>query len=409
MKLHSFKKENKTVVVHNTDVSDRDLLIKMMKEEWGDENIIPISNYNTFKLKSLVKDTSRFYGIPFDEVNKALAPVEDDVKKAVFEPGTDKNLFVLEYEDALKHSKSFRDFVEKYPEVAEPIQVLFKQNKAIGRHAGGCIVSENIAERMPLIKARGELQTPWVEGMNYKHLETMGWIKFDLLGLETLRIIERAIELILQRREGIANPTFDQVRSWFEEKMDPKKLDMNDQHVYKHVYEEGRFAGIFQLANKGARNLFMKAKPKSIIDIATLTSIYRPGPLTAKVDKLYIEAKENADKIDYGHPLIKDILEETVGCLRGSSLVKTEEGDLRIDEITEKQMIGVEIPSYNVETGEIEKDVIVAAKFMGVKNTLTIELEDGKSITLTEDHRVWTGRGWVEAGQLTIEDSILGI
>jgi DNA polymerase-3 subunit alpha len=299
----------------DTDVSDRDLLISLMKEEWGDENIVPISNYNTFKLKSLVKDISRFYGIPFDEVNSALAPVENDVKKAVFKPGTDKNLFVLEYDDAYKHSKSFRGFIEKYPEVAEPIQVLFKQNKALGRHAGGCIVSERIAERMPLIKAKGELQTPWAEGMNYKHLETFGWIKFDLLGLETLRIIERTIELILKRHEGIKRPTFSDIRDWFDKHMDPKNIDLDDQRVYKHVYEDGNFAGVFQLAGHGARALFKKAKPKSIIDIATLTSIYRPGPLTAKVDKLYLDARADPENIDYGHPLIKEVLGKTFNCI----------------------------------------------------------------------------------------------
>ena len=97
----------------------------------------------------------------------------------------------------------FQQLVTEHPEIAEPIGVLFKQNKALGRHAGGVIVSENIGERMPLIKARGELQTPWVEGATHKHLEQFGWVKFDLLGLETLRIIERTIELILHRKEGI--------------------------------------------------------------------------------------------------------------------------------------------------------------------------------------------------------------
>lgn len=299
----------------DTDVGDRDTLIDLMKGEWGDENIIPISNYNTFKLKSLVKDISRFYGIPFDEVNNALKPVENDVKRAVFKQGTDKNLFVLTYEDSIEHSKSFRNFIEKYPQIGEPIQVLFKQNKALGRHAGGCIVSERIGERMPLIKARGELQTPWVEGMNFKHLETLGWIKFDLLGLETLRIVQRTIELILQRHEGIEDPSFDQVKDWFEKNLNPKVLDLDDQRVYKHVYEEGRFAGVFQLAGKGAQRLFQKAKPKSIIDIATLTSIYRPGPLTAKVDKLYIDAKNNPEDVFYGHPLIEEVLGETYGTI----------------------------------------------------------------------------------------------
>ena len=97
--------------------------------------------------------------------------------------------------------------------------------------------------------------------------------------------------------------------------MDPKVLDLEDQHVFKNVYEDGKFAGVFQLAGRGARNLFMKAKPKSIIDIATLTSIYRPGPLTAKVDKLYIGAKNDPESVDYGHPLIREVLEETYGCI----------------------------------------------------------------------------------------------
>ena len=98
-----------------------------------------------------------------------------------------------------------RDYLEKHPEVIEPIGVLFKQNKALGRHAGGVIISENIPQRMPLIMARGELQTPWTEGMTNKHLEEFGWIKFDILGLETLRMIERTIVQIL-KKQGNENP-----------------------------------------------------------------------------------------------------------------------------------------------------------------------------------------------------------
>ena len=299
----------------DSDIADRDLLIDLLRKNFGPNNVIPISNYNTFKLKSLVKDISRFYGISFEEVNAALAPVEEDVKKEVMKPGVDKNLFTLTYEDAMKYSKSLQDFIAAHPEVAEPIEILFKQNRSLGRHAGGVIVSEDIPQRMPLILARGEPQTPWVEGMHYKHLEEFGWIKFDLLGLETLRIIERCIGLILTRREGVKNPTFQQIRDWFDKNMDPKNIDFNDQKVYEYVYHQGRWAGVFQCTQTGAQRLFAKAKPRSIIDIATLTSIYRPGPLAANVDKLYIDAKNNPDKVDYKHPLIKKVLESTYGCI----------------------------------------------------------------------------------------------
>jgi len=299
----------------DTDVGDRDALIQLMKEEWGDKNIVPISNYNTFKLKSLLKDVSRFYGIEFSEVNRALAPLQRDIlngrRRAKVE---NPALMEPTFEEAMKYSESVRNFIERHPEVAEPIGVLFKQNKALGRHAGGVIVSENIAERMPVIMAKGEVQTPWVEGMSFKHLEHFGWIKFDLLGLETLRIIQRAIELILSR-SGIEDPTFEQVKTWFDENMASNKIDFNDQSVYENVYHKGNWAGIFQCTQSGSQRLFKRAKPSSIIDIATLTSIYRPGPLGAKVDKLYVKSKNNPEEIVYAHPLIKEVLEETYGCI----------------------------------------------------------------------------------------------
>lgn len=299
----------------DTDVGDRDKLLELMRNEFGKENIIPISNYNTFKLKSLVKDISRFYGVEFSAVNKVLSTLDNDIKNGLRSDGVELN-GPLEptLEWALKYSAKFMQFVTDHPEIAEPIDVLFKQNKALGRHAGGVIVSENIAKRMPLIMARGELQTPWVEGASYKHLENFGWVKFDLLGLETLRIIERTIELILKRKYNQKNVVFDDIKDWFDENMANGKIDFNDQDVYENIYHAGKWAGIFQCTQSGAQKLFKKSKPRSIVDIATLTSIYRPGPLGANVDKLYLRNKKDYQP-QYKHPLIEEILKETFGCI----------------------------------------------------------------------------------------------
>ena len=301
----------------DTDVEDRSFLLRILEDNFGQENIVPISNYNTFKLKSLIRDISRFYGLPLEEVNEALKSADRDVLEATKKVGDDKNLFVLTYEDSYEHSKPFREFIDRYPHIGESMKVLFRQNKSLGRHAGGVIVSEKIAERMPLIASRGMQQTPWVEGMNYKHLEMLGWVKFDLLGLETLRIIRRTIELILQRHEGISDPSFPQVKEWFERHMATETIDFNDQRVYENVYHQAttRSPGVFQLTSVGAQKLFEKGKPRSLIDIATLTSIFRPGPLAAHVDRLYLEAKANPRAVDYKHPLIKQVLETTHGCI----------------------------------------------------------------------------------------------
>ena len=184
----------------DSDVADNDTLKHLLRQKFGDANVLPISNYNTLQLKSLLKDVSKFYGIPFDEVNLVTKGLEQEVMKATMKKGDDKNVFVLTYDAAYEHAPRFRDFIDKHPHVGEHIKVLFKQNKSIGRHAGGVIIAEDIQRQMPVIKVRGESQTPWTEGLNFRHLQELGWIKFDLLGLKTLRIIDRAIRLIIKRQ-----------------------------------------------------------------------------------------------------------------------------------------------------------------------------------------------------------------
>lgn len=192
----------------DSDFADRDLLIKLLKQKFGDTNVVPISNYNTFQLKSLIKDVARFFhrddddGLSFQDVNAVLAPLDDEVRRKVLKQGDDKNLFELKLDDCMQHSTRFKQFMDQHPDVAEPIRVLLHENKSLGKHAGGVIVSENVPDQMPLIMSKKEVQTPFVEGMHFKHLNELGWIKFDLLGLETLRIIQRCVELIIKRHAG---------------------------------------------------------------------------------------------------------------------------------------------------------------------------------------------------------------
>lgn len=194
----------------DTDVSNRDKVLDVMRKEFGDTNVVPISNYNLTKVKSLLKDLSKFYGIPFDEANRATSTVEQEVRKATTKHGDDKNLFVLTYEEALKYSQSFKEFMDKHPEVAGSMTVLFRQNRSLGRHAGGVLVCDDLPKKMPLITSGGECQSPWTEGVSYKHLEKIGtFIKFDILGLETLRLIERSIELIILKQGGIVEVEVD--------------------------------------------------------------------------------------------------------------------------------------------------------------------------------------------------------
>lgn len=256
----------------DTDVGDRDKVLEVLRQEFGYENVVPISNYNTFKVKSLLKDLSKFYGVAYEEVNAATRTVEQSVRKATTKHGDDKNLFVLTYEDALKYDKPFKEFIDKHPEVGESMTVLFKQNRSLGRHAGGVLICDDLKDKMPLITSGGEPQSPWVEGVNFKHLEKVGnFIKYDILGLETLRLIERTIELILQRSG--TSPTFANVRKWFDENMGLNVIDLDDQHVYEYVYHAGRWAAIFQCLDEDTMVTMSNGSEKRICDLRVNDSI----------------------------------------------------------------------------------------------------------------------------------------
>jgi DNA polymerase-3 subunit alpha len=296
----------------DTDDGDRDELINAAKELYGDDAVIPVSNFNTLKLKSLIKDIAKFYDIPYDEVNKVTGPLQDQVMQKAMDKNQEKSVFVLKHEDCMKYSPEYNEFMTEYPEVAEHVETLFMQNRAIGRHAGGVIIADadSLAESMPIVGVRGELQTPWTEGMNFRNLEDNGFLKFDFLGLTLLKDVENCIYRIL-KKQGNDNPTFTDARAFFDKHLNCRFVKQDDPKVWEHVYKDGRFCGIFQFTAPGARNFAKEAEPNSIEELAALTAIYRPGPLKANVHKKYVKAKRNASDIKYDHPIIEKILGPT--------------------------------------------------------------------------------------------------
>lgn len=206
-------------------------------------------------------------------------------------------------------------------------------------------------------------------------------------------------------KEKIDSPTFEDVREWYEKHLHPDANTYDDQSVYENVYHNGAFAGIFQCSSRGAQKLFTEAKPTSIIDIAVLTSIYRPGPLAAKVDKIYLDAKNHGKKFDWGHPLFEKVLGETYNCLSGDTKILTDDGEIRIDQIK----VGQNLSTFNELTGELVNDVVIAIAKNDIKELYEIETEIG-ILKITGEHKVLTeDRGWIEVKDLSLNDKILSI
>jgi len=298
------------------DVADPMVLKDVLIKEWGDTTVVPISNWNTLQLKSLVKDISKFYNIEFKEVNEVTSKMMlEATPLAKQKHGIKSGVYTPTFEEVKEYSSTLQMFLKKYPHIAEHINALYGQVRSCSRHAGGVVVGENLDQYMPLINSDGVRQTPWSEGQNVRHLEPMGFIKFDILGIASLRMIEGAIRHVLKRHKGISNPSFEDVKAFYNENLHPDKMDLNDRKVYKNIFDKGNFAGVFQFTEAPVQEFCKKVKPKNIIDVSAITSIYRPGPLGADVDKLYIAAVEDPESIKYVHPIIKEITKQTHGFL----------------------------------------------------------------------------------------------
>ena len=298
------------------DVSDPMVLKEHLIDEWGDDTVVPITNWNTLQLRSLIKDISKFYGIEFTEVNNVTSKmVHEATPLAKKAHGITAGVYAPTFEELMMYSETLQKFLEKYPHIKTHVEKLYGQTRSASRHAGGVVIGERLDEWMPLINSGGVRQTPWSEGQNVRHLEPMGFIKFDILGLASLRMVEGAVERILKRHHGIENPTFEQVRNFYNEHLHPDKIDLDDSQVWRNVFHKGKWAGIFQFTEAGAQSFCKNARPDNITDLAAITSIYRPGPLSAGVDKMFIGAKQEPDEVEYQNQTVRDVTEETYGFL----------------------------------------------------------------------------------------------
>lgn len=301
----------------DSDFGDREKAVKLIGDYFGTENVISVSNFNQLQLRSLIKDVARHAGLPFDEINKYTGKIENEaLAEAKKVPGFDRAGWVLTYEEAENNSPSFRELMEKYPDFEKTIRVLFKQMRNVSRHAGGVIITSNPRDNMPIIKSGDVLQTPWPEGLNARHLEGFGLLKFDILGLGTLRMFEECIRKIVRKENPMRKYiTFDMIKKWYDDNLHPDKLNLHDEKVYKNVWWKGRYAGVFQFINPQVQKFMAEMKPTNITDLSVATSIFRPGPLGISADKLYLNNRKNPSKIVYKHPLLEEVLADTSGLI----------------------------------------------------------------------------------------------
>ncbi|HEV2072611.1 MAG TPA: DNA polymerase III subunit alpha [Thermomicrobiales bacterium] len=259
-------------------------VIDYVVQKYGDDRVAQIVTFGTLKAKAAVRDVGRAMGLSFGETDRVARLIPTDPKMTI-----DKALGdVPELSKIYEGEAPVRDLID----TARKVEGLARHSST---HAAGVVISpDSLVHHVPLQRAggksEGDITTQWAQN----HLEDLGLLKMDFLGLKTLTVLGRAVELA--RRSG-SNITLEEIPM--------------ENEVAFELLKRGETFGVFQLEGGMTTRMTIDVAPESFEDLIALMALIRPGPMELAPD--YIARKHGRVETEYQHPLLKDVLEETYG------------------------------------------------------------------------------------------------
>ncbi len=266
-------------------IKGRGDVIDYVTEKYGKENVAQIITFGTMKSKAAVRDVGRALGLPYAEVDKIAKLIP--------------NTLDITIEQAMGDEPQLRELYETDPRIKELLDnamVLERLARHASTHAAGIVISNKpLVEHLPLCRgSKGETITQYP----MKTIEKIGLIKFDLLGLKTLTVLEDVLKML--RAKGV--------------NLDLNNLPLGDRDTFE-LLSSGDTSGVFQLESRGMRELLVRLKPSQFEDIIALIALYRPGPLGSGMMEEFIRRKNNPALVRYETPLLEEVLKDTYGVI----------------------------------------------------------------------------------------------
>ncbi|MCA9667077.1 MAG: DNA polymerase III subunit alpha [Myxococcales bacterium] len=267
----------------------RDEVIHYVTDKYGEDNVGQIVTMHSLKARGVTRDVARAMGLSYGEA--------DRIAKLIPEPIQGKSVSI---EEALSQEPRLRELCDEDPKVAEVLDIassLEGLNRHHGTHAAGVVIGDKpLWEYVPCLRDQnGALVTQYAK----TEVEEAGLVKFDFLGLKTLTVLAYALENIRLARG---------------EPLDLTAIAMDDKAVFE-LFSSGNTTGVFQCESSGFKELLKKLKPDCFEDIIAAVALYRPGPLEGGMVDDFIDRKHGRRKVEYLHPWLQEILEETYGVI----------------------------------------------------------------------------------------------
>lgn len=268
----------------------RDRVIDYVAERYGRDRVSQIITYGTMAAKAVIRDAGRVLSQPYGFVDRIA-------KQVPFEIGITLEK-ALEQEPELAAMYNDDEEVRAIIDLAKSLEGLVRN---AGKHAGGVVIAPSkLTDFTPLYCEEGGLNV--VTQLDKDDVEAAGLVKFDFLGLRTLTIIDWAVQIINKKRP--------------DDPLDIDNIPMEDRPTFA-LLQACNTTAVFQLESRGMRDLIKRMQPDHFDDLVALVALFRPGPLQSGMVDDYISRRHETSKtdIDYFHPDLKPVLEETYGVI----------------------------------------------------------------------------------------------
>ncbi len=264
----------------------RDEVIRYVQERYGRTQVAQIITFGTLQARGVLRDVGRVLELSYGQVDKLCKLVPQNPAAPVT---LDK---AIEGEPKLQAARDEDPVIARLFDVSTKLEGL---NRHASTHAAGLVIGDRpLVELVPLYRDP-KTDMP-VTQFNMKWVEQAGLVKFDFLGLKTLTVLQKAVDLI--RRRGI--------------ELDLAAIPLDDAKTYD-MLARGETVGVFQVESAGMRKALVEMKASRFEDIIALVALYRPGPM-ANIP-VYCARKHGLEQPEYPHPLLEQVLSETHGII----------------------------------------------------------------------------------------------
>lgn len=264
----------------------REEVIRYVRDKYGEAQVAQIITFGKLQARAVLRDVGRVLQMPYSQVDRICKLVPNNPAQ----PVTLKE--AIDQEPMLKAAIEEDEVVEKLVSLALKLEGLYRHAST---HAAGVVIGDRpLVDLTPLY--RDPKSEMLVVQYSMKWAEAAGLVKFDFLGLRTLTILQRAVDIL--KSQGI--------------EIDLSTLPENDPKTYA-LMTKGDTLGVFQFESPGMIAALKSLRPDAIEDLIALGALYRPGPM----DNIptYIDVKHGRQKPDYLHPLLEPVLKETYGVI----------------------------------------------------------------------------------------------